>query len=105
MPHHGVFATQGIGIGNTQGQGSHALVFDGWGRSGTLCLWVICCKLIFPIALYRRGHLLRHPWGGSGERLCNSQLAFGLQRGGYTGPVFPTLTMSSKLLCVRTGQN
>ena len=44
-------------------------------------------------------------WGGSREKLCNSQLAFGLQRGGCTSPVFPTLTMSSKLLCVRTGQN
>ena len=45
------------------------------------------------------------PVGGSREKLCNNQLAFGLQRGGCTSPVFPTLTMSSKLLCVRTGQN
>ena len=55
-----------------------------------MCLWVICCNLIFPIALYQRGHLLCDPWGGGGgrEKLCNSHLPLGFSGGAVPARCF-----------------
>ena len=79
--HHGVLATQGIGIWHTKRQCSCALPMGTYPKSAAIGLWA-CCNPILPFNLSKGGRIIiagRCRCSGSGEELRHWQLVLCLQ--------------------------